>query len=85
MTVGGDMGVYGDRIAMVIFNPEHGGIFIFSAVNDDKNFHRSFKDELKEGDWNNIVISQEFEGLKLMYKVMNVNSEVKTKDMKKKS
>ena len=68
MTVGGDMDVYGDRIAMVFFRSSD-GIYISSAVNDKKNFLKSLKDELKEGDWNNVVVSQEFEGLKLMYKV----------------
>ena len=68
MTIGGNKGEYGDRIATVFFKSEK-GVVISSAVNDNNNFVREFKDELKEGDWNNIVISQEFEGLKLMYKV----------------
>ena len=72
MTAGGDNGKYGDRIAAVFFKSES-GIMISSAVNGDKNFRRSFNDELTLDDWNNIVISQEFEGLKLMYKVINSN------------
>ena len=68
MTIGGDNAEYGDRIATVFFKSEL-GVMISSAVSEDKNFRESFKDELKEGKWNNIVISQEFEELKLMYKV----------------
>ena len=35
----------------------------------NKNYLEEFKDELKVEEWNDVVISQEFQGLKLMYNV----------------
>ena len=70
MTAGGDNGKYGDRIAAVFFKSEL-GFGIVNAVNGEKNYWKKFEDVLTLDDWNTIVISQEFEGLKLMYKVIN--------------
>ena len=68
MTAGGDAGHYGDRVAATFFKHDM-GIMISSAVNENPNLHESFKDELKAEEWNDVVISQEFEGPKLMYNV----------------
>ena len=78
MTAGGDMGQYGDRVATVFFKSEE-GIWFGNAVNDNKNYWEAFKDELKVEEWNEVVISQEFQGLKLMYIVSNSSFQMYSK------
>ena len=68
MTGGEDNKNYGDRVAAVFFHKD-GGLMITSAVNDDTNYGSRDRGQLKINEWNNIIIAQEFEGTKLMYKV----------------
>ena len=72
------MGQYGDRVATVFFKSEV-GIWFGNAVNDNKNYWEAFKDELKVEEWNEVVISQEFQGLKLMYNVSNSSFQMYSK------
>ena len=68
MTGGDDNKNYGDRVAAVFFHKD-GGLMITSAVNDDTDYKSQDRGQLKINEWNNIIIAQEFEGTKLMYKV----------------
>ena len=72
------MDQYGDRVAAVFFNSEL-GIWFGNAVNDNLNYWEAFKDELKAEEWNDVVISQEFQGLKLMYNVSNSSFQMYSK------
>ena len=76
LTIGGDLGQYGDRIPGVWFhgtNSTKNRFYICSAVNGNKNFFWSSV-TISRGQWTSVLITQQPEGNRYRYTVKVANA-----------
>ena len=70
LTVGGDVGQYGERILAIIIWPDFsdGKMHIFSTIGENKNYDQAFA-KPPVGAWTTIAVSQTLEGGKYMHRI----------------